>query len=122
MCNRRGSALPGQTPDQSIRQWATGYADAATVRLLAPTEPARPKPARPTSEHGDLHLPETVRPEPSRRECRYPPELVPRFCGWHRTDDSAPYVPPQRDRKSTRLNSSHVAISYAVFCLKKKKN
>src|SRR5439155_26395272 len=27
-----------------------------------------------------------------------------------------------RDRKSTRLNSSHVAISYAVFCLKKKTN
>src|SRR5690554_889043 len=31
---------------------------------------------------------------------------------------STPYV----DRKSTRLNSSHVRISYAVFCLKKKKN
>src|SRR5690554_7452469 len=28
----------------------------------------------------------------------------------------------ERDRKSTRLNSSHVRISYAVFCLKKKKN
>src|SRR5437870_9734540 len=28
----------------------------------------------------------------------------------------------REDRKSTRLNSSHVAISYAVFCLKKKKN
>src|SRR5439155_22181466 len=28
---------------------------------------------------------------------------------------------PELDRKSTRLNSSHVAISYAVFCLKKKK-
>src|SRR3989442_4451551 len=27
----------------------------------------------------------------------------------------------RRDRKSTRLNSSHVRISYAVFCLKKKK-
>src|SRR5439155_17568677 len=27
----------------------------------------------------------------------------------------------ETDRKSTRLNSSHVAISYAVFCLKKKK-
>src|SRR5438445_9375410 len=27
-----------------------------------------------------------------------------------------------RDRKSTRLNSSHANISYAVFCLKKKKN
>src|SRR3989442_6245129 len=29
---------------------------------------------------------------------------------------------PRRDRKSTRLNSSHVRISYAVFCLKKKNN
>src|SRR5690606_25681121 len=29
---------------------------------------------------------------------------------------------PVLDRKSTRLNSSHVKISYAVFCLKKKKN
>src|SRR5436305_6572596 len=29
--------------------------------------------------------------------------------------------PPIQDRKSTRLNSSHVRISYAVFCLKKKK-
>src|SRR3989454_2450868 len=28
---------------------------------------------------------------------------------------------PPRDRKSTRLNSSHLVISYAVFCLKKKK-
>src|SRR5437667_5709491 len=28
---------------------------------------------------------------------------------------------PTRDRKSTRLNSSHITISYAVFCLKKKK-
>src|SRR5438034_8353477 len=29
---------------------------------------------------------------------------------------------PREDRKSTRLNSSHTVISYAVFCLKKKKN
>src|SRR5256885_5681743 len=28
----------------------------------------------------------------------------------------------RKDRKSTRLNSSHLVISYAVFCLKKKKN
>src|SRR5206468_7674559 len=33
--------------------------------------------------------------------------------GWHQFP---------RDRKSTRLNSSHDQISYAVFCLKKKKN
>src|SRR5690349_24234069 len=31
-----------------------------------------------------------------------------------------PLVDHTRDRKSTRLNSSHVEISYAVFCLKKK--
>src|SRR5215208_3306041 len=31
-------------------------------------------------------------------------------------------TPTRPDRKSTRLNSSHVAISYAVFCLKKKKS
>src|SRR5207249_12147005 len=30
-------------------------------------------------------------------------------------------APCRKDRKSTRLNSSHVSISYAVFCLKKKK-
>src|SRR5690349_22212860 len=30
------------------------------------------------------------------------------------------YWHPDKDRKSTRLNSSHVEISYAVFCLKKK--
>src|SRR5690242_2160675 len=29
--------------------------------------------------------------------------------------------PGEQDRKSTRLNSSHMSISYAVFCLKKKK-
>src|SRR3989449_3824237 len=33
-----------------------------------------------------------------------------------------PPRPRPRDRKSTRLNSSHGYISYAVFCLKKKKN
>src|SRR5256885_7477267 len=31
-------------------------------------------------------------------------------------------INPAADRKSTRLNSSHLVISYAVFCLKKKKN
>src|SRR5439155_10986808 len=34
----------------------------------------------------------------------------------------SPPVDIGKDRKSTRLNSSHVAISYAVFCLKKKNN
>src|SRR2546422_3462029 len=49
-----------------------------------------------------------------------------RSCGGSpNRDEYAWLVPPQnvarRDRKSTRLNSSHGYISYAVFCLKKKK-
>src|SRR5207244_11467796 len=36
-------------------------------------------------------------------------------------DGASPYTAVTRDRKSTRLNSSHQIISYAVFCLKKKK-
>src|SRR5690349_21985514 len=67
-------------------------------------------------------------------------KLRPALTGWmaHRNpfafetgaidprDDSYRYLNgtphiPALDRKSTRLNSSHVEISYAVFCLKKKK-
>src|SRR6266576_3651258 len=50
-------------------------------------------------------------------------DLYPDVAGWHRFHCAT--VPtlcgPAIDRKSTRLNSSHVEISYAVFCLKKKK-
>src|SRR5205814_9444690 len=59
--------------------------------------------------------------------------------GWHEHDDDvfhgcekffrpsyaanliSSWIPSLQDRKSTRLNSSHLGISYAVFCLKKKK-
>src|SRR2546426_4036534 len=39
-----------------------------------------------------------------------------------RIDQQHPGRTTSLDRKSTRLNSSHLVISYAVFCLKKKKN
>src|SRR5699024_11880891 len=57
----------------------------------------------------------------------------PRFCRLHRGILAIPehlaelhgigvaFGGEEQDRKSTRLNSSHVSISYAVFCLKKKK-
>src|SRR2546426_7093056 len=59
---------------------------------------------------------------------RHPAGVVPRGgdrgegepaqdCHWTRPLARGPV-----DRKSTRLNSSHLVISYAVFCLKKKKN
>src|SRR5256885_12779114 len=77
------------------------HADRLTVRSLSParrcgvdlrTEARRPALLR---RHGPLC-------ELSRRPVARRPELR------------------QRDRKSTRLNSSHLVISYAVFCLKKK--
>src|SRR5258705_2702089 len=48
-------------------------------------------------------------------------------AGQHGADGQDGRVQPRRaleiaDRKSTRLNSSHLGISYAVFCLKKKKH
>src|SRR5699024_12499584 len=58
-------------------------------------------------------------PQASRRQ-RPPPRRPPQAS--HRQRPHHPDCPlPPRDRKSTRLNSSHVSISYAVFCLKKKK-
>src|SRR5438445_5432631 len=42
-------------------------------------------------------------------------------CGTRVMSAPARTLPSCRDRKSTRLNSSHANISYAVFCLKKKK-
>src|SRR5690625_6147042 len=49
------------------------------------------------------------------------PEVPPPVPGGTTADTPARSSGTSRDRKSTRLNSSHVAISYAVFCLKKKK-
>src|SRR5256885_9682101 len=43
-----------------------------------------------------------------------------RVMSWHRDYARCP-LRPTADRKSTRLNSSHLVISYAVFCFEKKK-
>src|SRR5690606_41696039 len=59
-------------------------------------------------------LPHHLAPDPRRR--------LERHVARDHVDDAAQGdVPLEADRKSTRLNSSHVKISYAVFCLKKKK-
>src|SRR5205814_2637519 len=53
-----------------------------------------------------------------------PEDAPPRRADRARTAPACPSSrsrPRARDRKSTRLNSSHLGISYAVFCLKKKK-
>src|SRR5205807_5756209 len=52
---------------------------------------------------------------PSRRSRLLQPMLVSSLFLWS-------FLATSLDRKSTRLNSSHLVISYAVFCLKKKNN
>src|SRR5690349_24869056 len=60
------------------------------------------------------------------RSTLFPYTTLFRSSRWFKSS-TAHHFPPRRDRrlpvdrKSTRLNSSHVEISYAVFCLKKKK-
>src|SRR5256885_6978854 len=70
-----------------------------------------------------LHLPRR-----DARRLRQPGRSrPPRACTRRRVhelvglSDHSGRVPVDEDRKSTRLNSSHLVISYAVFCLKKKK-
>src|SRR2546429_6257339 len=53
---------------------------------------------------------------------RFPPTVPAAPTGSAQVAAAPDSVSIRRDRKSTRLNSSHGYISYAVFCLKKKKN
>src|SRR2546426_7646216 len=61
------------------------------------------------------------RRRPTKRERHGGVQRKPASPHVHLEIDVAEGVRFVRDRKSTRLNSSHLVISYAVFCLKKKK-
>src|SRR5690606_41974681 len=90
----------------------------------------------PTRRSSDLKLLQSVRAVPARPRGAGQQELsvrgvhrarvaardvLPRSLDRHREAHAQPGLAVGVDRKSTRLNSSHVKISYAVFCLKKKK-
>src|SRR2546430_10450715 len=69
-------------------------------------------------------LPISSKP-PSPPVCRSPSSSTCPATWWTSAWKLRPAANPsccRRDRKSTRLNSSHSQISYAVFCLKKKKD
>src|SRR5207249_7473610 len=101
----------------------------ASLFSLQSHDPHRPLHSFPTRRSSDLaDIPHC------RRETRIAPEggrlvqgeeaVAPEqrlVMGNHRFAQHRVKNPRGRDRKSTRLNSSHVSISYAVFCLKKKK-
>src|SRR3712207_7307592 len=60
--------------------------------------------------------------EDQHATCRRQPEVVPSSAAGRARPWRGRRAGGGKDRKSTRLNSSHANISYAVFCLKKKKN
>src|SRR2546427_2127969 len=73
----------------------------------------------------DSHATPHGNPHPPRSRTAFPPAPPGGHSGGGaRRRPRRPRPPVERgaDRKSTRLNSSHSQISYAVFCLKKKKN
>src|SRR6266850_1086192 len=95
-------ARPISDPDPSLADWARGGVVRACVRTARRRGPRR-RYAR--LRHGRA----------ASRAVASGQSSVAR--GSH----ARPQRSGQRDRKSTRLNSSHLVISYAVFCLKKKK-
>src|SRR5207249_9055128 len=93
----QGVVLAGRDRDRLL-ELCNRLVQPADVQVDIPQRPVRPAHVRVEAQGAPVFL--------SR-------SLVEEVAGW----------PPQQaglDRKSTRLNSSHVSISYAVFCLKKK--
>src|SRR6266498_2501586 len=125
---------PEEQPDPSHARLSPGGPRAPSPRApLSRGSPARPPPrvegrrrqprgSRSAQPWADPAPPPTARPRRSRlgrgAECRATRPAV-GAARLRRSPDRHRRL--RRDRKSTRLNSSHVRISYAVFCLKKKK-
>src|SRR2546426_8652116 len=102
-----------------------GSEDQGDGRGRRPDRPDQPehrdRPDQP--EHRDRPDQPQHRDRPNQPEHRDRPDQPDHRDEPGRLDRPArpPAQPERRDRKSTRLNSSHLVISYAVFCLKKKK-
>src|SRR2546430_8423804 len=102
---------------------------AEPTQAIQPTPPpaeqpmqAAPQPAPPAPQPAQMPAPPPApmpEPQPAQQTAQQPQprQELPKREDY---ESSAPYI--MGDRKSTRLNSSHSQISYAVFCLKKKKN
>src|SRR2546427_588270 len=109
-----------------------GRADSHRPMATSPTvmdERSRPRPSGPTLSTSCAYTGSRATTPPSSTANRSS-EIVPRMMGrvrmkWMPSPKRCHSEPPAGamapDRKSTRLNSSHSQISYAVFCLKKKK-
>src|SRR6266568_6997029 len=86
-------------------------------QVAAPSASQGSSPARTSASTSQARWPARTEPPPKSLPAAIgtPAACAARTLAWATSSRSA-------DRKSTRLNSSHSSISYAVFCLKKKKN
>src|SRR5690625_2772175 len=114
------SGSSGHDSDDTI----PGFGSEKTTLALRPRPPLTPTPHEAWARAGDTG----ARPydHRTRGACQTGWLWPRRRTRWNRRSGDGttwrnPHRPLGRDRKSTRLNSSHVASSYAVFCLKKKK-
>src|SRR5438309_7408193 len=98
-------------------RWATTNTMIAAVQLLLPGEVARAHRHTPTAIRFIMEGAGAYTAVDGERVYMEPGDLIltPSWA-WHDHGNET-----DKDRKSTRLNSSHSSISYAVFCLKKKK-
>src|SRR5437899_5663711 len=92
------TALPGPHPPSSVADPPPPQIYTLSLHDALPISPRHPRFPAP-------HTPSTARPGSTRFRATPPGRVARRG---------------NTDRKSTRLNSSHLGISYAVFCLKKK--
>src|SRR2546426_8096856 len=102
-------AIPTTTHSAKCHH-AAGKAGGLSSQYVPPTKPA----AASTAVHMYPRLSACIGSSSSRAFTSSTPMI-------EATSPKARATRGNRDRKSTRLNSSHLVISYAVFCLKKKK-
>src|SRR5258705_5674660 len=91
--------------------------------MMSMRKPHRSPPVTIHQIPNTLNLDAFWMPFTANRQFKAEPRLIASAEGMHYTTvDGRIMHAFGGDRKSTRLNSSHLGISYAVFCLKKKKN
>src|SRR5688500_19167103 len=92
-----------------------------TTNALLPTESPDASEFSTLSLHDALPIfAQTARRSGARLRVTTGPPVPARRCWWFLSHSTPALVRACADRKSTRLNSSHLVISYAVFCVKKK--
>src|SRR2546426_8536304 len=116
-----GGGLHCTTPETNPLRNACTFASAQPV--LFPTKKEKPHGSRKTRHQAPRTAQEV--PQADERLFSHQEQALPVRAGSGQSRRSLRQARPPRqkarDRKSTRLNSSHLVISYAVFCLKKKK-